>query len=386
MKIAWALGGLITIVTVILALSRHPSWQRVLHWLPVPLWCYALPMIAVACGWLPHEQASHSLYRPLTDQLLPVALGLLLLGVDLPAIIRVGGRALLAAAIGAFGIVVGTPMGVWLLRSNLPLEAWKGAGALAGTWTGGTMNLLSLRTVLGTPDSIFAPLIAVDAIMAYSWMALLVVASGFQNQINRWLSAADSLHTSHSTASAHESAPGGWPSAIVAAFLALGLASGARMVAMHLPTSQFINSSSGWAVLFVTSVALGLSLIPTLRRIGASGSRLGYPCLYLVLAATGAQASVSGLWSAPAWLLVGVVAVIVHGGVLLLAGRLFRMSFGMLATASQANIGGLVSAPMVGAVYSQDLAPIGLLLAIAENAVGTYLGLLAALLARLLTG
>jgi len=58
----------------------------------------------------------------------------------------------------------------------------------------------------------------------------------------------------------------------------------------------------------------------------------------------------------------------------------------MLATASQANIGGLVSAPLVGAVYHQSLAPVGLLLAMAGNALGTYAGMLAAWLSRWMTG
>ena len=119
-------------------------------------------------------------------------------------------------------------------------------------------------------------------------------------------------------------------------------------------------------------------------RLGEAGSRLGYPVLYLVLAATGAQAQLRALWSTPVWIALGAIVVLVHGSTLLLAGRLFRIRLGILATASQANLGGLVSGPLVGAVYHRTLAPIGLLLAVAGNALGTYVGLLAATLARLL--
>jgi uncharacterized membrane protein len=48
-------------------------------------------------------------------------------------------------------------------------------------------------------------------------------------------------------------------------------------------------------------------------------------------------------------------------------------------------VGGVVSAPLVGAVYHQSLAPVGLLLALAGNAIGTYLGLASATLCRWLT-
>ena len=105
----------------------------------------------------------------------------------------------------------------------------------------------------------------------------------------------------------------------------------------------------------------------------------------IVLAATGAQADVRALWSAPAWILVGLGVVTLHAAVLLVTGRLLRIPLGILATASQANIGGVVSAPMVGAVYHQSLVPVGLLLAMAGNALGTYFGLLSATIARWLT-
>jgi uncharacterized membrane protein len=74
----------------------------------------------------------------------------------------------------------------------------------------------------------------------------------------------------------------------------------------------------------------------------------------------------------------------VHGLLLLIAGRWLRAPLGLLAVASQANIGGVVSAPLVGAVYDRSLAPVGLLLAMAGNAVGTYVGWAAALLCRLI--
>ena len=383
MKTAWALAGLIVLVGVIVWASRCARWERVFRWFPVPLWCYALPLLATALGWLPTH---HSAYRHTTDLILPFALALLLLGIDLPSLLSTGRSALLAAVIGAAAIVVGAPLGVWILHAHLPLDAWKGAGALAGTWTGGTMNLLALRSLLDMPDAVFAPLIVVDALMAYSWMALLVGASGFQEPMNRWLRADEIAVVSfaptalNSDSSSHGSAQA-W-----CALIALGLAAGARMAGAHLPTSFLMSTANGWTILLVTTATLALSLIPWLRRIGAHGSALGYPCLYLVLAATGAQADLNALGSAPAWIGVGIVVVLLHGLTMLLAGRALRIPLSVLATASQANIGGLVSAPLVGAVYHQSLAPVGLLLAMAGNALGTYAGWGAASLSKYLLG
>jgi len=382
-KTAWALGGLVAIVAVILWVSRRRSWQPVFRWLPVPLWCYALPLIAVELGGLPAEPAA---YRLLTDRLLPVALGLLLVGVDLPAIVRAGGRAVTAALIGATGIVTGAAVGIWVLQAHLPREAWKGAGALAGTWTGGTMNLLALRSVLGIPDPLFAPLIVVDAVAAYSWMALLIAASGLQHPLNRWLRACATIGPVSPHGPERPSTSYRLHELIASGVAALGLASVAQVAAQHLPASSLISSSTGWTVLLVTSAALGLSLVPWVRRVGARGGIVGYPCLYVVLAATGSQARLEALWSAPVWIAFGLLVILVHGILLLLAGRLFRIPLGVLATASQANIGGVVSGPLVGAVYHPSLAPVGLLLALAGNAAGTYLGLLAASACRAVIG
>lgn len=374
-------GILVLIVGTLLAAQRHPRTQPLFRWLPFPLWCYALPVIAVTFGWLPK---AHPVYRLMADGLLPIALALLLFGVDLPVVARTGTRAFLAAIIGAAGIIVGAPLWAWIFHGILPPEAWKGIGALAGTWTGGSMNLLALRAILQTPDAVFAPLIVVDAVIAYSWMVLLVLASAYQEPINRWLRATGRDVLDASDPSAQADPPLRLSVLAAGAVLAILLVVIARGIALRLPPTTLISSISGWTVLIVTTVALALSLHPACRRIGRGGIVLGYPCLYLVLAAVGAQADLRALWAAPAWLLLGLGIVAFHGAVLLLAGRAFRLPLGLLATASQANIGGVVSAPMVGAVYHRSLAPVGLVLAMAGNALGTYLGLLAATLARAL--
>ena len=213
-------------------------------------------------------------------------------------------------------------------------------------------------------------------------LALLVAASGCQGPINRWLGAKAAPDPAARRASDEQPVavdPGGL---LGCAAIALSLAFVAHAIALRLPASPLVSSPDAWTILLVTTAVLGLSLIAPVRRLGAQGSRLGYPCLYLVLAATGAQANFRALWSAPLWVVVGMVVVLVHGGMLLAAGRCFRVPLGVLATASQANIGGVVSAPMVGAVYDQRLAPLGLLLAMAFNAIGTYLGWLSAMLCR----
>jgi uncharacterized membrane protein len=71
----------------------------------------------------------------------------------------------------------------------------------------------------------------------------------------------------------------------------------------------------------------------------------------------------------------GIVWILVHAGILLLVIKKLRVPVFFAVTASQANIGGPVSAPVVAAAYQPSLAVVGLLMAIIGNILGTFAGL-----------
>ncbi len=135
-------------------------------------------------------------------------------------------------------------------------------------------------------------------------------------------------------------------------------------------------------MLIVTTAALLLSLTPLRKLEQAGASRLGTLALYLLLASIGARADLRAILQTPVFLALGVTWIGIHGLLLLAVGRLLRAPLGLIAAASQANIGGVISAPMVGAAFSAPLAGAGLLMAILGNVVGTSLGLGTALAAR----
>ena len=114
-------------------------------------------------------------------------------------------------------------------------------------------------------------------------------------------------------------------------------------------------------------------------------SRAGTFLLYIVLISLGARANLRAVAQAPVFIAMGLTWIAIHGLLLFAAGRwLFRAPLGLIAAASQANIGGTVSAPIVGAAYHPELATAGLLMAVLGNVIGTYLGLLTAWTARFL--
>ena len=74
----------------------------------------------------------------------------------------------------------------------------------------------------------------------------------------------------------------------------------------------------------------------------------------------------------------GIVWILVHAVVLFSVGRLLKAPMFLIATSSQANIGGVVSAPIVASVYQKGLAPVGLLMGVLGNILGVYFGFLTA--------
>ena len=147
-----------------------------------------------------------------------------------------------------------------------------------------------------------------------------------------------------------------------------------------------IISHTTWAVVLVTSLGLALSFtrLSRLDRVGAS--RVGYVALYLLLTGIGAQADLRKVLEVPLYLGVGALWMAIHAALLIFVARLIRAPLFFVATGSMANIGGVVSAPVVASVYHRALAPVGLLMAVSGYAVGIYAGLLCAWLLSLVAG
>ncbi|MDO8730777.1 MAG: DUF819 family protein [Candidatus Omnitrophota bacterium] len=355
---------------------------KIFRWLPVPFWCYFLPMIASSLGWLPRESG---FYTFVSRQILPVCLVLLLIGTDLKTLSRIGGKAAALMLAGAVGTILGAFASFFLYKPFLPAGSWGAVGALTGSWIGGSANMLAVKEALEVPDALIGPVIILDAVVAYSWMGLLIAAAAWQEKWDRRVTRPESVPAQATSRvpvlpglfekGEERGASAGALYGLRSLIFAILLSWIAQRTAGRLPIFPGFTAST-WTVVLVTTAALALAATP-LRRLGESGaSRIGTWALYLLLVTIGARADLRAVLTAPVFLLLGLTWIAVHGLVLLAAGYFCRAPLGLIATASQANIGGVVSAPMVGASYSKELAGLGLLMAVLGNILGTYLGLM----------
>jgi uncharacterized membrane protein len=379
---------LASVLGLVFWLSSRPGLARVFKITPPVIYAYFIPTISTSIGILPPASPA---YDWIVRYLLPFALLLLMITVDLKSVAKLGWMALIMVTAGTLGIMMGGPIALFVFGPLLPDDAWMGFAALSGSWIGGTANMVAIAESVGTPDAMLGPIIVVDTVVGYGWMGVLLFFSGFQTWYDRRTrartAAIEETNRRLAEAQAHlhpVSLP--W----LAAILGVGFAGAVAAIALsgYMPAlgDPTIISQTTWAVLIVVTVGLALSFTPLFKLEEHGASRIGYLALYLLLTAIGARADLRAVLDAPAFFAAGVLWIMVHVGVLLLIGRLIRAPLFFIATGSMANVGGPVSAPIVAGVYHPAMAPVGLLMAIVGYVLGIYAGLGTAWLLAMVAG
>lgn len=367
-------GFLAAVVAFIFWLSETAPLKKVFEYVPAVIYVYFVPMLLTTAGITP---ASSPAYDWLIRYLLPFALFLLMVSVDLKSVAKLGSTALIMVVTGTVGIILGAPLALLLFQGALGPDAWKGFAALSGSWIGGTANMVAIAESVGTPDSEMGPVIVVDTVVGYGWMGVLIALSAVQHRFDRWTGArTEALEATNRRLAEMDDRRR--PTSLRDMAVMVGLGLGAAVLAVNiggaLPAlgDPTIISGTTWAVLLVVTIGLALSFTPLreIEEVGASG--VGYTGLYLLLAAIGAQADLKAVLDAPVYLLAGAVWLSVHIGLLFLVARLIRAPLFFVATGSMANVGGAASAPVVAGVYHPALAPVGLLMAVVGYVLGIY--------------
>jgi uncharacterized membrane protein len=379
--------ALVVGIGLIFFLASQRRLAGLFRFIPPITWAYFLPMMCTTVGILPGASPA---YTWITHNLLPASLILLIMTTDIPAILRLGPKAITMMLAGSLGVIIGGPVTLWLFQRWLPAQAWKGMGALAGSWIGGSVNMMAVAEGIGTPPSLLAPLIVVDTVVGYAWFGLLIYLSTFQDAIDRRFSVdrsvIDKLNTRLDRIREERSRP------ITIRDLAYMLAAAFGLGRLCLWTGDFLPELGQvvgpftWTVILVTALGMLLSFTPLRRLEDAGASRLGHTGIYIILASIGARADLSAVLEMPVFFAAGAVWILIHASILVVAARLLRAPVFFFATGSMANIGGTSTGPITASVYQSALAPVGLLLAVFGMLIGTYAALLCAQLCSLVAG
>lgn len=391
---AVVLGLLVAILALVFhtASSEKPFWRKFYTYVPSILLCYFIPSLFNSAGIISGEFSG--LYKMASRYLLPVALVMLTLSIDLKGIMRLGPKAASMFFTGTLGIVIGGPLAILIVSAFAPEivggegpdAVWRGMATIAGSWIGGGANQAAMLEVFGASKELFSTMITVDVIVANVWMAVLLYGAGRSEKIDKLFQAdASAIEDVKIKIENYRLGILRIPTftdtmrLLGIGFAATGLAHLladiiAPAIATYAPELDKFSLTSNffWMVVIATSIGLGLSFTKVRKMEGVGASRIGSAMLYVLVATIGMQMDILAIFSNPGFFMVGAVWMLIHIILLLLVAKIIKAPFFFVALGSQANVGGAASAPIVASAFHPSLAPVGVLLAVLGYAVGTY--------------
>ena len=367
------------------------AW-KLFDYVPPLLFIYASPVILNNTGVLP---ASSPVYSGLSAFVLPAFIVLMLIKVNVPAAVRIMGKGVLVMLMGTLGVVVGAVVSYAAVHQWLSEDAWKGFGALAGSWIGGTANMAATAEMLGTPPEQFGLAVLADNVIYIIWLPILLGSKNIADKFNAWVKVPEDRLALMDAAAEIHAAEERRPEmrdyiyliavAVAVTWIGTVLASSIHTSLEEAP--NWVNdvfSETTIKILLITTIALLLSVtrVSTLPN----ATNLGTALIYIFVAGMGARASLAGFAQAPAFLLGALIWIFIHGAFCVLAAKIFRVDVHSTAIASAANIGAAASAPIVAAFHRPSLVPVSVLMALLGYAIGNYVAPLTGRLAQFVVG
>ena len=393
-------------------------WQKFYTVMPGVLMCYLLPGILTSIGVIAPEwktlgetgeiiEHESNLYFMASRYLLPAALVLMTLSIDLKAIANLGSKALIMFLTGTAGIIIGGPLAILIVAIFSPETVggndfdaiWRGLSTIAGSWIGGGANQAAMFEIFQYNPDKFSQMVLVDVIGANIWMAILLLGVGKTKKIDRWLkadtSAIENLKVTVTRFAEKITRVPTLKDYVMMLFLAFTAVGMAHFFGEHISTYleatfeavanpksflSFIGSGFFWMVVIATFIGILISFTKAKNYEGAGASKIGGLFIYILVATIGMKMDLTRILENPGLIAVALIWITIHAILLIVVAKLIKAPYFFLAVGSQANVGGAASAPVVAAEFHPSLASVGVLLAVFGYVVGTGGALLCAYL------
>ncbi len=398
-------------------------WHKFYKIVPGLFMAYFIPALFTTFGVISPEWESlnsageivkgkSQLYYVASRFLLPAALILMTISIDLKAIFNLGSKALIMFFTGTVGIIIGGPIAILLISIFSPETVggagfdavWRGLSTLAGSWIGGGANQTAMLEIYKYNPQKYGGMVFVDIVVSNIWMAILLIGIGKKDKINNWLkadtSAIEELKETMSTFTKSVQRNPSLTDFMLMLAIAFGTVSFAHFTSGYLSDFcsnliagiqskgwqnifSFLGSSFFWLISVSTIIAIGLSFTKAKNYEGAGASKIGSIFIYILVASIGMKMDLAMIFDNLGLIAIGVVWMAIHAGLLIFVAKLIKAPYFFLAVGSQANVGGAASAPIIAQAFHPSLASVGVLLAVFGYAIGTVGAIICTILMEL---
>lgn len=341
---------------------------------------YGLGIIIGNIGLMPEQMPA--VQELLSNAMVPLAIPLMLFGCTFN---MKGARSqILALVTGMISVAAAVVVGYLIFGRDLP-EGAKIGGMLTGVYTGGTINLAALKTMLGVDDETYILINSYDILVSFLYLSFLL-AIGIK-LFRRFLpnTLGEFTAKDEKTIKAEMEKENRKPyrslfTRVGAAYLAkllgltiliVGISAG---VALALPSSMFMTIF----ILMLTTLGIGCSFIKKIHNMKYSYD-FGMYFIYIFCIVVASMADLSKLDFAGGIGLLGYLLIAVFGSLLLqvIFAKIFKIDSDMMVIASVTFINSPPFVPMMAAAMkNKDVLIPGLTIGVIGYAAGNYLGFL----------
>lgn len=326
----------------------------------------------------------------MSNAMVPLAIPLMLFGCTFKLS---GARSqLLALITGIISVATAVVIGFLIFGDNIP-EGNKVGGMLVGVYTGGTINLAALKTMLGVSDETYIMINSYDILVSFLYLTFLLTIG--IKLFRKFLPNERKSYSEEDEAAIRAEIGKENQNPYKGLFTRPGMAQAGKLlgltalivgvsagIALLLPSGMFMTVF----ILLLTTLGIACSFIKPVREMKYSYD-MGMYFIYIFCIAVASMADLSKLDFAGGIGLLGYLLAVVFGSLILqvIFAKIFRIDSDMMLISSVTYINSPPFVPMMAAAMkNKDVLIPGLTIGVIGYAAGNYLGFLMSQLLGLL--
>ena len=349
---------------------------------------YLIGIIIGNCGLMPEQMPA--VQEILSNAMVPLAIPLMLFGCTFRK--STTRSQLMALVTGIIAVSVSVIGGFLIFGDRIP-DGAKVGGMLTGVYTGGTINLAALKTMLGVADETYIIINSYDILVSFLYLTFLLTLGIklfrhlLPNRIGKMSKADEKSIRDEIRKNEEDPYKGLWSrkgmlqaGSLMGMTLLICAVSGG--VALLLPDGMFMTVF----ILMLTTLGIACSFIRKVRETKYSYD-IGMYFIYIFCIVVASMADLSKLDFTTGLPILGYLLTAVFGSLAIqvLLARLFRIDADTMTITSVTLINSPPFVPMMAAAMkNKDVMIPGLTIGVVGYAIGNYLGFLMSQLLALL--